>query len=222
MFLETLYQVELSHVPFPDEPPVVYPAPEVWKALTERRAQYASVSLETTSPAERKIRAALDQETRLEFPGVPLREALNFLADIHDINIVIDEVTLTDAGVSLDDNVDIVLTGITLRSALRILLEPYDVTYVIEDEVMKITTQKIAAERFTTAAYDLESVPGIDEDGFEEKLQRLLDPLPGQKSEEGAERRPRIERFGGRLLVTGPQAEHERLQEYLELLRFRQ
>jgi len=153
MFLETLYQVELSHVPFPDEPPVVYPAPEIWKALTERRRRFSSVSLESTSPAEDKIRAALDQETQLEFPQVPLRDAIQFLADLHDINIIIDETALTDAGVNIDDNVDIVLTGITLRSALRILLEPYDLTYVIEDEVMKITTSEIAEEKLSVRVY---------------------------------------------------------------------
>ena len=58
-FLETLHQVELSHVPFPDEPPVVWPSAEVWQALTERRKKWASVSLESTSPAEERIRAAL-------------------------------------------------------------------------------------------------------------------------------------------------------------------
>lgn len=31
-FLETLYQVELSAVPFPDEPPVIYPPADVWRA----------------------------------------------------------------------------------------------------------------------------------------------------------------------------------------------
>ncbi len=59
-FLETLYQVELSHVPFPDEPPIVWPPAEVWFDLTERRKKWASVDLKKNSPAEEKIQAALD------------------------------------------------------------------------------------------------------------------------------------------------------------------
>ena len=35
-FLAALYQSELAHIPFPDEPPVVYPPAEVWQALTSR------------------------------------------------------------------------------------------------------------------------------------------------------------------------------------------
>ena len=41
--LEMLHQVELSHIPFPDEPPIRFPPAEVWKALSERRKQTATV-----------------------------------------------------------------------------------------------------------------------------------------------------------------------------------
>src|SRR5260370_556468 len=50
MFLATLHQVEMAHIPFPDEPLVVYPAPEVWKSLTERRQKWASVDLMKWNP----------------------------------------------------------------------------------------------------------------------------------------------------------------------------
>ena len=36
-FNDTLYQVELSHIPFPDEPPLIYPDAEVWERLSNRR-----------------------------------------------------------------------------------------------------------------------------------------------------------------------------------------
>ena len=152
-FLETLYQVELSHVPFPDEPPIIYPAPEVWQALSERRKKYNSVSLESTSPAEERIRAALNEETNLEFPMTPLRDAIAFLAVNHDINIIFDKRAIEEFSVDADQPVDIVLNGITLRSALKILLEPFDLTYVIEDEVMKITHVDIANEKLQTRVY---------------------------------------------------------------------
>lgn len=157
-FLETLHQVELSHVPFPDEPPVRYPAPEVWKALTERRKQFDSVSVFRESANEQRIRAALDDQTRAEFPNTPLRDAIEFLEDYHEINITFDNVSIEDAGFSPDTlEVDVVLDGITLRSALRLMFEslPDDIelTYVIEDEVMKITTQETAEEKTTTRVY---------------------------------------------------------------------
>ena len=63
-FLEVLYQVELSHVPFPDEPPILWPPAPVWRALTERRKKWASVDLHKNSPAEEKIQAALIESRR--------------------------------------------------------------------------------------------------------------------------------------------------------------
>lgn len=154
-FLETLYQVELSHVPFPDEPPIRWPPAEVWRALTERRKKYASVDLKKNSPAEEKIQSALldPRGVDIEFIDTPLKDAMDFLADAHDITIIIDQVALTDEGIASDEPLNQVLSGISLRSALKILLEPLGLTYVVEDEVMKITTITKADEKLSTRVY---------------------------------------------------------------------
>ncbi|CAK9081895.1 unnamed protein product, partial [Durusdinium trenchii] len=144
-FLESLYQVELSHVPFPDEPPVRYPPAEVWQALTILREKWKSVDLRNDSPNEQKIYDALDQITNVEFPGNPLTDVIDYISSQHGIPIIIDEVELQNDGRSGDDEVELVLSGITLRSALKLLLEPLALTYVIEDEVMKITTELVVA-----------------------------------------------------------------------------
>ncbi len=61
-FLETLYQVELSHVPFPDEPPVLYPPADVWRALTlARKERYDSVDLRSEEAAETWLYRMLDE-----------------------------------------------------------------------------------------------------------------------------------------------------------------
>jgi hypothetical protein len=154
-FLEVLYQVELSHVPFPDEPPIVWPPAEVWQALTERRTKWASVDLHKNSPSEEKIQAALIDPTgvTIEFIDTPLKDAMEFIADAHEITILIDEVALTEEGVNLDEPINRTLSGITLRSALKIILEPLGLTYVIEDEVMKITTIIAADDLLSTRVY---------------------------------------------------------------------
>ena len=152
-FLETLYQVELSHVPFPDEPPVRWPAAEVWKALTERRRKWASVDLHRNSPAEERIQTALQATTEIEFIDTPLGEAMEFIGELHNITIIIDEVALEEEGIASDEPIDRVLSGITLRSALKIILEPLGLTYVIEDEVMKLTTEIAAEEKLSTRVY---------------------------------------------------------------------
>nr|WP_271871035.1 vWA domain-containing protein [Planctomicrobium sp.] len=152
-FLETLYQVELSHVPFPDEPPVRYPPAEVWQALTILREKWKSVDLRNDSPNEQKIYDALDQITNVEFPGNPLTDVIEYISSQHGIPIIIDETELSNDGRSGDDEVELVLSGITLRSALKLLLEPLALTYVIEDEVMKITTELAATGSLQTRVY---------------------------------------------------------------------
>ncbi|MCC7421770.1 MAG: hypothetical protein IT428_15935, partial [Planctomycetaceae bacterium] len=139
-FLETLYQVELSHVPFPDEPPVLWPPAEVWQALTERRKKWASVDLRKDRPAEERIRSALDQTTEFEFVETPLKDAMSFLSDLHNITIILDDAALEGENIDKDVAVNRIMSGISLRSALKIILEPLALTYIIEDEVMKITT----------------------------------------------------------------------------------
>ncbi|MCA9088707.1 MAG: VWA domain-containing protein [Planctomycetaceae bacterium] len=155
-FLEVLYQVELSHVPFPDEPPIRYPSAEVWQALTEMRAQWKSVDLHQTNENERRIYDALKQTTSLEFPGNPLQDVIDYIASLHNIPIRLDEAALSAEGVAPDTEVRMVISGISLKSALKLLLEDVNgvpLTYVIEDEVMKITTQTKADEVLQTRVY---------------------------------------------------------------------
>ena len=80
--VDTLYQVEKSAIPFPDEPPIVYPDAEVWQQLTARRKEkYSSVDLSKQGPAEKKINDALKSPTQLEFIETPLKDVIDYLKD---------------------------------------------------------------------------------------------------------------------------------------------
>ena len=155
-YLETLYQVELSHVPFPDEPPVRYPPASVWQNLTLKRKKWNSVDLHKDSPNEQKISDALDQVTSLEFPDNTLREVIDFISDLHNIPIRLDDKALSDEGLDAEVRINLVVSGITLRSALNLMLEKVgdvELTFIIEDEVMKITTVEKAQLRPQTRVY---------------------------------------------------------------------
>lgn len=152
-FLEMLHQVELSHIPFPDEPPIRFPPAEVWKALSERRKQWAQVDLKRSTPNEARIQKALAETTEVSFTDNPLEEAMNYLEDLHHIEIWLDKTALSDEGINSDQQINLVMSGISLRSALRLILEPLGLTYLIEDEVMKITTQAKADEKMSTRVY---------------------------------------------------------------------
>lgn len=152
-FLETLYQVELSHVPFPDEPPVRYPPAEVWQALTLRRKQWESTDLKQNNPNEQRIYEALEKKVDIEFIDTELQQAIQFLADRYQIPIIPDTARMEEFGVGLDQQINLVISGISFRSALKLMLEQHDLTYIIEDEVMKITTSEYANQLLQTRVY---------------------------------------------------------------------
>ena len=152
-WLATLYQAELSHVPFPDEPPVLWPPAEVWRALTERRRKWQSVDLKKFSAAEERIFEALDAPTEIDFNEIPLTDVMTFIGEQHGITIIVDTDALEEEGLASDDPITRSLNGVSLRSALRIILKPLTLSYIIEDEVMKITTEIIADETLSTRVY---------------------------------------------------------------------
>lgn len=152
-FVDATYQVELSHVPAADEPPILYPAPEVWQLLTERRKKYKAVDLTQHGESETKILAALDDKTDVDFVEQPLIEVVDYLKQRHDIEIQLDVKALSDSGVGSDVPVTRSIKGISLRSALKLLLDEFDLTYVIRNEVLLITSRTQAENMLSTRVY---------------------------------------------------------------------
>ncbi|MEQ8786790.1 MAG: hypothetical protein RIC55_10850 [Pirellulaceae bacterium] len=152
-FVDALFQVEKSHVPFPDEPPIVYPDPEVWEELTLRRKKYASVDLAQRGPAEQRIFEELEKDTTLEYIETPLSDVIDYLEDLHNIQIELDTPALDAVGIGSDTPITRNLKGISLRSALRLMLSDLDLTYMVRDEVLQITTTDRAAENLITKVY---------------------------------------------------------------------
>ncbi len=150
------YQVELSAIPFADEPPIVYPPADVWEDLTARREKYKAVDLSGQDGAELAINQALSDPLSplgLEFQGAPLSEVVDFLRNEYDIEVQLDLPALDDLGLSPDDPIDVNLRNISLRSALRIMLRQLDLTYVISDEVLLITSEEEALTRLQVKVY---------------------------------------------------------------------
>ncbi len=163
-FLATLYQVELSHVPFPDEPPIQYPPADVWRALTLTRVpRYESFDLRSEKPVEKWLQQMLKKPVPLlDFPGdTPLKEVMETLSTYFtttygddggstgtDFRMTIweDKAELELEGLtSLEDVTvtDINFEGITLQNALKLIFEQTvepELTYVIQNEVFMITT----------------------------------------------------------------------------------
>ena len=154
---DALYQVELSHIPFPDDPPIEYPPAEEWGPLSERRkAQYSKFDLGETGPAERRISSALQNNltSPLQYEETPLGEVIAIIREDYNIPIQFDRQALQDETVDeTADTVSIDVSNISLRSALRLMLKELNLTYVIDNEVLMITSKDKAEETLVTKVY---------------------------------------------------------------------
>lgn len=173
-FLEVLYQVELSHVPFPDEPPIQYPPADVWRLLTRSREKHQSVSLRSEKPVELWLEEMLDKPVDLEHPAnTPLEDIMTDIEDYftelgpYTMRIMLDE---SDPDIGTDPLFltttevpsDIDLKGITLRNALKLIFakvkdQDPGLTIMIKNEVMMVTTTDTANsdENLITRIYDV-------------------------------------------------------------------
>jgi ferric-dicitrate binding protein FerR (iron transport regulator) len=182
-FVDTLYQVERSHVPFPvsdlviplqDEPPIVYPSADEWKKINKRKEKWGSAELAHRGAAEKKIERALKEPTTIEFDETPLQAVIDYLKDLHHIEIQFDMKELQTAGVDPDATlVTKNLKGISLRSALKLLLDDLQLKAVIHNEVLLITTPE-GVEHFFPPAWSVAALrwPGDSDDRWRPLLYR--------------------------------------------------
>ncbi len=174
--------------------------------------------------SDERVREALDQPTRMEFVDMPLQDAMNFLKDLHQIEIQLDNRALEDAGVGSDTPVSRGLERLPLKSALRILLSDLDLAYIVQDDVLLITTQDKASEMREVRAYDVTKlvVPDAKAEEIAQTLVVLLSDTP-QQSGGGPLAPPglqkiRIVPLRDLLVILASQEEHEEIAKILEQL----
>ena len=105
-------------------------------------------------PREASIRAALDQNTDVNFIEVPLSDVIDYLKEFHGIEIQLDSRALDDASIPRDTPITKSIKGVTLRSALNLLLDDLDLTYVVQNGVLKITS-KAEAQKLQSTPFSL-------------------------------------------------------------------
>jgi hypothetical protein len=123
------------------------------RLAAEQRPGAAPAPIRRVPAAEEKIEQALRSPTQLEFIETPLQDVVDYLKDLHQIEIQIEGPALDDVGIGTDTPITRNLKGISLRSALRLILREVDLTYVIADEVLLITTPEEACCRLYPRVY---------------------------------------------------------------------
>jgi tetratricopeptide (TPR) repeat protein len=145
--LLTMLQVEKSHVPFPDEPPVEFPPAATWRTLTAlRKDKYDAVGLE--GPAARnalRIRDKLLQPASIEKPieGLPLKDVLDFLSEKYELTFIVDLQAFDRIGKKTVEDEQVRLPkmpGVALGTILRFILSQVNGSLIIRRDYVEITT----------------------------------------------------------------------------------
>ena len=153
-FESALNNAEIAAIPFDDNSPVVYPDAKEWKNLTNhRKEKYSGMDIAKRGEAEKRIEEALKQQTQLEFNETPLQDVVDYLKDMHKIEIQLDTRAMQDAGINPDAPVTKNIKGVSARSALRLMLRELGLTYIVQDEVLLITTPEAADKMANTKTH---------------------------------------------------------------------
>lgn len=140
-----------------------------------------SMAMSWASEAAAEKPAALSEVTSAKFVDTPLNDAMRSLAKQHKIEIRVDEASLTDIGIALDEPMNLKVEGVTLESLLAELLLPLGLTTVIlQDGAVEVTTFEIADERVETRRYDLSPITGVYAVDGKQFLDSIYDATDGQ------------------------------------------
>ncbi|MFC1597847.1 hypothetical protein ACFL5Q_07960 [Planctomycetota bacterium] len=104
---------------------------------------------------EKVILEALEEPSEAVFFETPLNEVVEYLADLHEINVVVDETGLVEVGVSDDTPIELNIAKIPLRSVLGLILEPLELNWTIREGVLVITSEAEAERELVTKVYDV-------------------------------------------------------------------
>ena len=141
-------------------------------SIASAQQRWAVVRTEQGEAANR-IFATLDEDTTLEFIETPLSDVVDYLSELHDINILLDTKALEEVGLGSDTPITRNLKGISLRSALRLMLRDLELTYVVADEVLQITTPEQASELTQLSVYNVG--PMLEENEPADNLALMLE-----------------------------------------------
>ncbi len=105
-----------------------------------------------------KVLRELAEPSMVEMRSVPLRDAMDYLTDLHDIKIQIDPVALQE---SKDAAVTCKLKNLRLSVTLDQLLAPLNLGWIVDNGRLVITTRKVVEAHAQEAAAVNSSLPQV-------------------------------------------------------------
>ena len=191
-----------------DANPHVKSEKDLWKL------KHLSWDYKSISPAAERIYSALDEQTRLEFIETPLGDVVEFLGDLHGIEIAIDTLSLGEEKITIDSPITANLTSNSLRNALDLILGNLELDYVVKKEVLFITTAQQTSVTLETRVYETRRLQGMTPEQLVGIIVSTVEPDSWHESAGLG----RIEPLPGGLVVYQTQRMHDRIIDMLQQL----
>lgn len=150
-FLNVLNNVdEAAVVKVDDANPLVFNQ-DRWNIAKNRESLNAGT---TRTEADLEILRKLEMQITLPFDQpTPLDVVVDFIRKNAEINVMVDEAALAEAGVTSDMSIPTNLANIKLKNYLKHSLTPLGLSYIVEDEVLTITGKNKRSGKLTTKFY---------------------------------------------------------------------
>ncbi len=127
--------------------------PPIPENLTPEFAQEVFENQNALSPEEKKVLAAMDAPTALDYEKVPLDQVTKDLSEKLGFSVRLDTAALEEMGLEPDMPISLRVRDISLRNALRCMFHGTGLDFVITSEVLLITSEVRADDRLETRAY---------------------------------------------------------------------
>ena len=110
------------------------------KPIDDQKKTLPDLDDQAIKVANDRVRVALQDMTEVTFEQAPLRECLDYLEDLHGIEVELDPVAAKKLG-DLDSlSISLTANAMSLADALMIMLSPFDLSYLADEGKLIITT----------------------------------------------------------------------------------
>jgi hypothetical protein len=134
------------------------PSPKATKPAESRGKSDAERIVKPKPDAEQhrgeteRILERLEQPISLSFSNAPIRDVIQRIVQLAEINVVLDETGLGEAGIQPETPIAIDVNDIKLRSMLKLLLQPIAADFEVVDDVLRITSKQRVRSAQATAS----------------------------------------------------------------------
>jgi general secretion pathway protein D len=156
-FIDSMVSTDESAIPMDDRNPLKMPSLKFWSDITRNRSVQDDLKM---SPSERRIREKLNEQFSASFDRRPLADAMNTISEMTGIPILIDDRSIAEEGISIDQPISLDLKGnsISLKSAMNNILERLNLTYTVKNEVLTIESSRFSKKQLIVKPYNVKDL----------------------------------------------------------------